>query len=148
MFPRGRGLGLEVKGTENLIIIEMVLNDDLDYTASLEKPWSITVVDNRWTIHPFRDIGPLDNVIQINISDLPLLSCDDLKEKLFNTFTGLGTVVGIVIFGGDITGSWFTSNGHMCIVHPFAQRIIFSDRRLHLERSHVYPLFTNGIKES
>lgn len=114
VFPPDVGLGLSVKYNSTNTMIELALASAEDCSKALSSP--IAVENHEFSASPaYSSINVLHKISLTDISPAPQ---EVLKSSLLLTFARFGVVKDIVIYNDDITGEWFTGNGHVYLEIP------------------------------
>lgn len=115
VFPRNKGLGLIITEVDSGQLHELALPTEEDCISALSKPIYFRHAGETYILPATTAIPPTHQLYKVELSKITLLRYDVLKSELMKTFSKFGTVLDIVIYEDDITGSWFTGNGHVYI---------------------------------
>ncbi|KAI9359093.1 hypothetical protein BD770DRAFT_442801 [Pilaira anomala] len=138
MFPRGRGLGLIERESEDYLVYEVVLDNNDDCIVALDTPVSLIISGRDYVLPAYHAIAPSLELVKVHLSNISITDFDILKTRLLETFSFYGTVLDIVLYEDDVTNTWFTGNGH----------VYLSRKKAHYEHRDPPSVYLTGTNNS
>ncbi|KAI9269428.1 hypothetical protein EDC94DRAFT_598829 [Helicostylum pulchrum] len=114
-FPRGQDLSLASKKSDTHFVYELALRTEDDCNRASDSPVVFKYEGRYYSLKANIGVYGGNDIFSIALSGIILQDFDFIKAYLLELFSAHGTVLDIVLYEDDPTGSWFSGNGHIVI---------------------------------
>ncbi|GAA5797053.1 hypothetical protein HPULCUR_002431 [Helicostylum pulchrum] len=114
-FLKGQGLGLVFKKDDTHFIFELALPSKKECKVAFDVPVKVYYEEQAYTFNAFEVVSGSLDLFRVNLSGITLKDHKYIKTQLLHMFCVYDSILDIVLYEDDPTGSWFTGNGYVVV---------------------------------